>query len=234
MTSAIFLLVHMAGGGDEKYKRFDSVEKVGLSSSGGGGGRFNRLKNLEGGAGFGETTFSLSPSSDMLGSIGPTSEAIAHTTPKVPAPSPADATSDGNAEDWVIVPTQSGVFGSDTGTATDGSPTNLKWKFPPGYPTPDPIHLKATAEQTGEVSQPTTILWNYPPGVPTPDPALLIEVAPERVGTPTTIKWNLGQGVPTPDPALHPDNGTPTTLKWSLTNDVPSPASWNYPPGVSC
>lgn len=131
MTSAIFLLVHMAGGGDEKYKRFDSVEKAGLTSSG-GGGRFNRLKNLEGGAGFGETTFSLSPSSDMLGSIGPTSEAIAHTTPKVPAPSPADATSDGNAEDWVIVPTQSGVFGSDTGTATDGSPTNLKWQFPPG------------------------------------------------------------------------------------------------------
>ena len=132
MTSAIFLLVHMTGGGDEKYKRFDSVEKVGLSSSGGGGGRFNRLKNLEGGAGFGETTFSLSPSSDMLGSIGPTSEAIAHTTPKVPAPSPADATSDGNAEDWVIVPTQSGVFGSDTGTATDGAPTNLLWQFPPG------------------------------------------------------------------------------------------------------
>lgn len=101
------------------------------------------------------------------------------------------------------------------------------------YPTPDPIHLKATAEQTGDASQPTTILWNYPPGVPTPDPALLIEVAPERVGTPTTIKWNLGEGVPTPDPALHPANvGTPTTLKWSLTNDVPSPASWGYPPGV--
>ena len=131
-TLAIFLMVHLVGGGDEKYKRYDaSSKKVGLSV----GTRFNRYKNLEGGEGFGETTFSLSPTSvDMLQtSIGPTSEAIGHSTPKIPGASPTDIATadDGNDADWVIVPTQSGVFGSGTET-NDGSPTTLKWNFAEG------------------------------------------------------------------------------------------------------
>eukprot|EP00986_Skeletonema_menzelii_P016623 scaffold15213_cov156-Skeletonema_menzelii.AAC.2 len=230
-TLAIFLMVHLAGGGDEKYKRYDASSKtVGLSS----GTRFNRYKNLEGGEGFGEATFSLSPTSvNMLQtSIGPTSEAIGHSTPKIPGSSPTGVTADdGNAADWIIVPTQSGVFGTATGP-NDGSPTTLKWNFAEGQPTPDPIHLKDFAK-LDDAGSPTTITWNYPPGVPTPDPALLIEVAPDR-GTPTTLKWNLGLGVPTPDPILHPDHGTPTTLKWSIANQEPYPAeaTWDYPPGV--
>jgi len=223
-TLAIFLMVHLAGGGDEKYKRYDASSKVGLS-----GTRFNRYKNLEGGEGFGETTFSLSPTSvDMLQtSIGPTSEAIGHSTPKIPGSSPTGATAnDGNAADWIIVPTQSGVFGATGGNvANDGSPTTLKWNFAPGEPTPDPIHLKDQA-RLNDAGSPTTISWNYPPGVPTPDPALLIEVAPDR-GTPTTLKWNLGS-----DPILDPDHGTPTTLKWTLNNPSPADATWDYPPGV--
>ncbi len=131
-TLAIFLMVHLAGGGDEKYKRYDasSSKKVGMST----GTRFNRYKNLAGGEGFGETTFSLSPTSaNMLEtSIGPTSEAIGHSTPKISAPSPTVTTADdGNDAGWVIVPTQSGNF--DSAAAGDkGSPTNLSWKFPPG------------------------------------------------------------------------------------------------------
>lgn len=131
-TLAIFLMVHLAGGGDEKYKRYDASSKKDGLSTGTTGTRFNRYKNLEGGAGFGETTFSLSPTSlEMLQtSIGPTSEAIGHSTPKIPAPSPTDATADdGNAADWVIVPTQSGVFDAATATADDGSPTTLTWKL---------------------------------------------------------------------------------------------------------
>lgn len=130
-TLAIFLMVHLAGGGDEKYKRYDasSSKKVGLSGS-----KFNRYKNLEGGEGFGETTFSLSPTSSDMSSIGPTSEAIGHSTPKIPGSSPTGATvNDGNAADWIIVPTQSGVFGAAGGNvANDGSPTTLKWNFAPG------------------------------------------------------------------------------------------------------
>ncbi len=130
-TLAIFLMVHLAGGGDEKYKRYDasSSKQVGLSGS-----RFKRYKNLEGGEGFGETTFSLSPTSADMSSIGPTSEAIGHSTPKIPGSSPTGATAnDGNAADWIIVPTQSGVFGTTGGNAAnDGSPTTLKWNFAPG------------------------------------------------------------------------------------------------------
>ncbi|KAL7437756.1 hypothetical protein ACHAXM_005825 [Skeletonema potamos] len=223
-TLAIFLMVHLAGGGDEKYKRYDASSKKEST-----GTRFNRYKNLAGGEGFGETTFSLSPTSvDMLQtSMGPTSEAIGHITPKISAPSPTVATADdGNDAGWVIVPTQSGNFDSATGDA--GSPTTFAWNYPPGYPTPDPIHLNTKLN----AGSPTTVKWNYPPGVPTPDPALLVEIAPER-GSPTTVKWNLGVGVPTPDPILHPDHGTPTTLKWSLTaGDQPYQATWDYPPGV--
>jgi len=235
-TLSIFLMVHLAGGGDEKYKRYDaSSNKVGGSA----GARFNRYKNLEGGAGFGEATFSLSPTSlDMLQtSIGPTSEAIGHSTPKIPGSSPTTTADDGNAADWIIVPTQSGVFDAATKTAADdGSPTTLTWKmmgYEPGAPTPDPIHLADEAARLNDAGSPTTISWNYPPGVPTPDPALLIEVAPDR-GTPTTLKWDLGYGVPTPDPIHHPDHGTPTTLKWTIANKEPYPAeaTWDYPPGV--
>lgn len=131
-TLFIFLMVHLAGGGDEKYRRYDaSSKKDGVNL----GSRFKRYKNLEGGEGFGETTFSLSPtSSDMLQtSLGPTSEAIGHSTPKVPGSSPTSTTNDGNDADWIIVPTQSGVFDSAaTSDANAGSPTTLKWGFPEG------------------------------------------------------------------------------------------------------
>ena len=131
-TLAIFLMVHLAGGGDEKYKRYDAASN---KASGSLGKRFNRYKNLEGGTGFGETTFSLSPTSADMASIGPTSEAIGRSTPKIPGSSPTGATAnDGNAADWIIVPTQSGVFGGSPGgvEGSDGSPTTLKWGFPEG------------------------------------------------------------------------------------------------------
>lgn len=130
MTSTIFLMVHLAGGGDEKFKRYDPSTKS-MSSIGARSG--NRYKNLEGGTGFGETTFSLSPASaDMLlTSISPTSEAIGHTTPKITTKSLTATADDGNDQDWVLVPTQSGVFDAAAGPNV-GSPTTLLWEHSPG------------------------------------------------------------------------------------------------------
>ena len=60
----------------------------------------------------------------------------------------------------------------------NGSPTNLKMKFP-------------TRAPLGADIPKDPAKWNYPPGQPTPNPALLTDVTDK-------LDWGYPPGVPTP------------------------------------
>lgn len=81
----------------------------------------------------------------------------------------------------VGVPTPDPALLVEMAPPDNGSPTNLKWKFPTRAP--------VGVDDTKDVS----LQWNYPKGQPTPDPALLTD-ASDKV----TLTWGYPPGVPTP------------------------------------
>ena len=79
----------------------------------------------------------------------------------------------------VGVPTPDPALLVEMAPPDNGSPTNLKWKFP----TRAPVGVDSTKD--------ASLQWNFPKGQPTPDPALLTDVSDK-------VTWGYPPGVPTP------------------------------------
>lgn len=77
------------------------------------------------------------------------------------------------------VPTPDPALLVEMAPPDNGSPTNLKWKFP--------THAPVGVDSTKDAS----LQWNFPKGQPTPDPALLTDVSDK-------VTWGYPPGVPTP------------------------------------
>lgn len=78
----------------------------------------------------------------------------------------------------VGIPTPDPALLIEMAPPDNGSPTNLKMKFPTRAP--------LSADTPKDLAK-----WNYPPGQPTPNPALLTDVSEK-------VEWGYPPGVPTP------------------------------------
>jgi hypothetical protein len=112
-----------------------------------------------------------------------------------------------------------------------GTPTTLKWNYPPGAPTPDPALLTGVADQ---------LTWGYPPGVPTPGkqkgwkrkiilaPRFSNVVRETASSSPicTPCPKHRNNNTPFPDPILlegGADDGAELELVWGYPPGVPTP-----------
>lgn len=160
VTTAIFLLVHLAGGpNDDTFARYDSTRSGdGLPSKAQGlnpgenqqviRGMFPGSMTRSGIVGESDidnqSTFSLAPMAIDLESLAPTMAVIHHTTPKIspllgisPSLFRAQSGNVGSEEDeWIVIETGSGKLGGedreDEGDDELVLKTQAGWNYPPG------------------------------------------------------------------------------------------------------
>lgn len=162
VTTAIFLLVHLADGpNDNIFARYDSTRSGdGLPSKAKGlnagenqqviGGMFPGSMTRSGIVGESDidnlSTFSLTPVALDLESLAPTMTVIHHTTPKISpllgiSPSLFRAQSGdvgSEEEEWIVIETESGKLGGEDREDEEDdelvlkSQAGLSWNYPPG------------------------------------------------------------------------------------------------------